>query len=132
MRTSILCIMLVVSFLTACQLLDTYMLPTYDQQIQHGKQLFYNGTVDTPACSGCHIASNSEHRLYIAAPKLVGISNRAQVGQPTVSADEYLYQSIINPGVYLVEGFPNSMFPDYGIHLTDYDIRSLIAYLQTL
>jgi len=128
----LICFMVVLCVVIGCHLLNIPSLPTHNQQIDHGKQLFYEGTETVPACSGCHISSNSEHRLYIAAPKLVGIGSRANHRQPQMSATDYLHESIVYPDAYLVDGFPNSMFPDYGLHLNEYDIQSLILYLLTL
>ncbi|MCZ6778104.1 MAG: cytochrome c [Acidobacteria bacterium] len=56
-----------------------------------------------------------------------------QLGTP-VSATDYLVESLISPGVYLVEGYRNEMPP---AHLppqsleTD-DVRDLVAYLQSV
>jgi cytochrome c oxidase subunit II len=49
-----------------------------------------------------------------------------------VVADEnYLHESIVNPGAKVVAGFDNVM-PTYAGSLSDREISALIAYIKTL
>jgi len=56
-----------------------------------------------------------------------------QLGRP-VTATDYLVESLINPGIYLVEGYRNEMPP--ARHppqsLGPDDVRDLVAYLQSV
>jgi hypothetical protein len=49
-----------------------------------------------------------------------------------MSAEEYAQTSILQPAAYLVSGFSNTMYNQYGQHLSQQDIADLIAYLLTL
>ena len=46
-------------------------------------------------------------------------------------ADEYIRASIMDPGSFVVDGFPNAMPNIFG-SMADSDIDDLIAYLKTL
>jgi cytochrome c2 len=89
---------------------------------QAGSQL-----VVTYGCTACH----REGAANGIAPAFVGISERAQSRIPDYSAAEYLYESIVHPGAFLVEGFNNVMVQNYGNRMSDADLGSIIAYLLT-
>ena len=48
--------------------------------------------------------------------------------EPGKSADEYVRESIEDPGAFLVEGFPNAM-PSFKGRLTDEQVQALVEYL---
>jgi cytochrome c1 len=48
-----------------------------------------------------------------------------------LSADEYLRQSIREPGAFTVPGFSPGLMPPF-TGLTDQQVNDLIAYLKTL
>ncbi len=59
-------------------------------------------------------------------------SNVLLEGGKTVTADEeYLRESIVDPGAKVVKGFPNVM-PTYKTTLSKEDIDAVVAYLKTL
>lgn len=78
-------------------------------------------------CYTCH-ANTSRY------PDLQDIATRAATRKPGFSALDYLAESLYEPGAYIVEGFnpgmPEANKPPIG--LTDGEILSVIAYLQTL
>ncbi len=78
-------------------------------------------------CYTCH-ANTSRY------PDLNGIATRAASRKPGYTAIDYLAESLYEPGAYIVEGFnpgmPEANKPPIG--LTDQEILSVIAYLQTL
>ncbi len=93
---------------------------TGDTPEERGEQLFVS-----IGCNACH---SLDADTTIVGPSLVGIADRAGT-RTSLSADEYLQQSINDPGAYIVEGFTNSMVvpkipPD--------QINDLIAYIKTL
>lgn len=59
---------------------------------------------------------------------------RARQLGTTVSATDYLVESLLDPGSYLVDGYRNEMPPaqDPPSVLEPEDIRSLVAYMQSL
>jgi hypothetical protein len=65
------------------------------------------------------------------APALVGINERAAERRPPMSAAEYIYESIVHPTEYVVEGYPASMLQDFGARIPDQELGSIIAYLLT-
>ena len=49
------------------------------------------------------------------------------------SAEQYLFESIVQPNAFVVEGFAENVMPStYNTALTDQDMADLIAYLLTL
>ena len=82
------------------------------------------------ACATCHLA-NSE--AWLIGPGLLGISQRAAARVEGQSAPEYIQNSIRNPSLFVVAGFPDNLMPKvYGDIFTDEQINNLIAYLMTL
>ncbi|MCY3865059.1 MAG: c-type cytochrome [Chloroflexi bacterium] len=79
------------------------------------------------ACSVCHIKAGGR-----AAPEFAGIAERAAKRRAPLSAAEYLYGSIVNPGAYLADQYANSMPANYAARLTPQEIGHIIAYLLTL
>ncbi len=78
-------------------------------------------------CFTCH-ANTSRY------PDLQDVASRAATRKPGFSAIDYLAESLYEPGVFIVEGF-NPGMPEVNkppIGLTDPEILSVIAYLQTL
>ncbi|MCP3963483.1 MAG: cytochrome c [bacterium] len=78
-------------------------------------------------CFTCH-ANTSRY------PDLNNISSVAATRKAGLTAVDYLAESLYDPGAYIVEGF-NPGMPEINkppIGLTDPEILSVIAYLQTL
>ena len=78
-------------------------------------------------CFTCH-ANTSRY------PDLQGIATRAATRIPGYTALDYIAESLYEPEAYLVEGF-NPGMPEINkppIGLTDPEILSVIAFLQTL
>jgi mono/diheme cytochrome c family protein len=116
--------------LTGC----TASLPAYGtvtSDAERGAQLFAQGQNAAPPCSGCHqiVAGQSGFSL---GPNLANIGEHAEMRIDGVTAEEYLHQSILEPGHYIVSGYRDIMYPDYSAHFTRADIQDLIAYLLTL
>ncbi len=87
---------------------------------ERGEQLFISA-----GCSACHSIDSDD---TIVGPSLVGIAARAAT-RTSLSADEYLRQSINQPDAFLADGFANLMVvqkfkPD--------QVDDLVAYLYTL
>lgn len=95
-----------------------------DVSAELGEQL-----ITQNACNACHSVDGSS----IVGPTFQGLygSERAFNDGSTATADEeYLKESITEPGAKVVEGFDNVMAP-YG-HLSEGELQSIIEYLRTL
>ncbi len=88
----------------------------------NGETLF-----NTLGCAACH-AVDSE--TVMVGPSLKDVSEDAGEDVEGMSAEEYIRQSIVDPGAYLVEGFSNVM-PPFNT-LSDSDLNDLVAYLLSL
>jgi mono/diheme cytochrome c family protein len=88
--------------------------------------LFKEGHGGLPACSTCHTLDDSR----LIGPGLRGIGSRASQHGP--NEKDYSYNSIVQPGAYVVQGYDNVMPPNYVTSLSDQQIQDLIAYLLTL
>jgi len=77
------------------------------------------------ACAGCHGETDG------AGPARVGMGERAATRVAGMSAEEYLHQSIVDPGAFVVDGFNNIMHSTFGENMSEQEISDLIAYLLT-
>ncbi len=83
---------------------------------------------DDNGCSGCHSVDGTPG----VGPSLKGVWGKREklVGGATVLVDEnYVRESVLQPGAKIVDGFENVMPP---IPLEERDLLGIIAYLQTL
>jgi nitric oxide reductase subunit C len=83
----------------------------------------------TPAiCSTCH---SLEADVVVVGPSLAGVATRAETRVQGMSAEQYLRDSILNPGDFVVPGFRDAMQRNFGDTLTGEQINDLIAFLLT-
>ena len=82
-------------------------------------------TLFAGACSGCHGAVDG------AGPALAGMGERASTRVDGMTAEEYLHESIVDPGAFVVEGFANIMPPAYGDQFSDDELSDIVAYILT-
>ncbi|GAB4570819.1 MAG: hypothetical protein Kow0077_05890 [Anaerolineae bacterium] len=103
-----------------------------------GEELFRNGKDASPACVTCHMI---DQEMVLIGPSMVGIAERAASRVSGQSAEDYLYESIVNPNAYLVPdtetnifaaGGNSLMFQQYADYLTEEDVQDLVAYMLTL
>jgi cytochrome c len=73
-------------------------------------------------CTACH--GNS------LAPDIPIIMENASTRRPPMTASAYIYESIMHPGAYIVEGFQNNMPRIYGETVNESDLGDIIAYLS--
>lgn len=76
------------------------------------------------ACSACHRAS-----VQGIAPSWEGIAQTASDRRPQLTAEQYLYESIVYPSAYVVEGYSNSMVQNYSDRMTDQELADMLVYL---
>jgi mono/diheme cytochrome c family protein len=96
------------------------------QLVKAGEEIFKTkGT-----CEICHRIGQKGTR----APDLAGIGARASKTKPGMSAKQYIIESLIQPGAYLVEGYPNIMpavdKPPIGLNRSE--LWALAAFLESL
>ena len=92
-------------------------------------------------CTACHItAAVGPAWLATADPNKEGVGTRvghrfsdAGYTGKAKTAEQYLFESIVNPNAYVVTGFaPSIMTQTFGNSLTKQDVADIIAYLETL
>ena len=87
---------------------------------ERGSQLFVS-----VGCNACH---SLDSEVTIVGPSMAGIADRAAT-RTSLSADDYLRESINEPEAFIVPDFPNSMV----IPKLDADqVDDLIAYIKTI
>jgi len=101
--------------------LSTAEMVTVGRELMDGKGL----------CFTCHTIGKTGALRF---PDLEGIGARASSRVPGLSDVEYFAQSMYEPDVYIVPGFNPGMPPinKPPIGLTDQEILTVIAYLQSL
>ncbi|HAW79021.1 MAG TPA: cytochrome c oxidase subunit II [Balneola sp.] len=93
--------------------------------VEQGEQL-----VQLQGCTTCH--SDDGSRLIGPAFKGLWGSEETLTDGSTVTVDEnYLRESILNPGAKIVESYDNVMTPYEG-RISDEEITNIIEYLKTL
>ncbi|MBI4332720.1 MAG: cytochrome c [Chloroflexi bacterium] len=92
---------------------------------EKGKVLFNDPNV---GCFLCHQVAGSGGTR---GPDLTRAASVAAQRQPALSAEDYLKESINNPGTYVVPSYDNIM-PPYAQRISPEQLRDLIAYLMTL
>lgn len=95
---------------------------------ERGAALFDQSINGAPPCSTCHTLDGTVR----AGPSLQGYADHAPAHAGDASLEDYTYTSIVQPAAYVVEGFSNIMYAQYGRQLTPQQIADLIAYLLTL
>ncbi|HMO80533.1 MAG TPA: cytochrome c oxidase subunit II [Pyrinomonadaceae bacterium] len=93
--------------------------------VEQGRDLFENKL----GCASCHAAGQGQRGavlegIYGKEVSLVG-------GQKTIRNDEYIRNSILNPGSQVVEGYQPIM-PSFKGQVTEEQILALVAYIKSL
>jgi mono/diheme cytochrome c family protein len=96
------------------------------QLVKAGEEIFKTkGT-----CEICHRIGQKGTR----APDLAGVGSRAGKMKPGMSGKAYIIESLLQPGAYLVEGYPNIM-PQVDkppIALNRSEVWAMTAFLESL
>lgn len=77
-------------------------------------------------CNLCHLRGDGSQ-----SPLFYGLADIAAERRPPLSAEQYLYEATLYPGLHLVEGYSNSMPDNYDERLTQQEVGHIIAYLLT-
>ena len=91
-------------------------------QAKSGEQIF-----TAAGCAGCHEFAPAGSNGNIG-PSLDQLKTEAGNIEPGKSAEEYVRESLTDPGAFLVQGYPNAM-PSFQGRLTDEQIQALVDYL---
>lgn len=97
--------------------------PTLDPATRLGQTVF------TDHCSVCHSTAPD---TVIRAPSLAGIAVRGNERVTGQDARAYIYNSILRPTDYVVEGFDSVMPITLAKDLTGEELDAVVAYLLTL
>jgi mono/diheme cytochrome c family protein len=91
-------------------------------QAKTGQQIF-----TAAGCAGCHTFAPAKSTGTIG-PNLNELKTQAGNIEKGKTAEQYVRESIEDPGAFLVKGYPNAMPPFKG-KLTDAQIQALIDFL---
>jgi mono/diheme cytochrome c family protein len=100
---------------------------TADELIAAGEELY----AGAGACTTCHGTGTRAPNLLTDDGSGGAIGARCGDRVPGQSCKEYLHESMVNPGAYVVEGFPPIM-PDQSRTMSPAQIWSMIAYLESV
>ena len=89
-----------------------------------GRQIFETGGAAAVPCATCHTLDGTE----LVGPSLQGIADRA-ASRTTLSAEDYIRQSITDPSAYIVEDYAAVMYKEYADKLSTDDVDNVIAFL---
>lgn len=82
-------------------------------------------------CSACHSIDGSKG----VGPTFFGLYNsevQLEDGSTVVADENYIFNSIRNPGDQIVAGFPNVMPPNIAAEMTDEQLNDVIEFIKTL
>lgn len=108
-------------------------------QLPEGDPVAGEAITKSQACTACHIDAPTGP-AWLPTADQPGIGDRAatRITEPTYTGaastpEQYLLESIVDPNVYVVDGFAANIMPQtYGDNLTSQDVADVIAYLLTL
>lgn len=115
---------------------DVHVLPTaeFQKRIRELEEAENNVSPDEgkkivqQSCKACHSIDGSK----VVGPSLKGLFGKKEAlttGEEVTVDENYLIESMLQPGAKIVKGFPNAMPPQ---NLTDAELASVIAYIKTL
>lgn len=88
------------------------------------------GVIGEWACSTCHVVENDEPGV---GPGVYSLALRAGDRVPGQPAELYIYESIVLPNAYIVEGYSPDVMPiGYADVFTEQELYDISAYLMTL
>jgi cytochrome c553 len=120
-RVLCLCSLLVVVLSMACA-----PEPVATDPVARGRQVYR-----ASGCASCHEASLFNLFRPVGPPlNEIGLVGRKRIAG--MSAEDYIRQSITDPGAYLVPGYPDSMPRGLARDLSPEDLAALVAYLASL
>jgi mono/diheme cytochrome c family protein len=98
--------------------------PPASEPVARGRQVY-----QALRCGSCHEPNLFGQRV---GPPLDHIGTVAATRRPGMSAEDYIRESILEPGAYVVPGYQDSMPRGLGRDLSPTDLDALVAYLGSL
>jgi cytochrome c551/c552 len=92
--------------------------------IERGKQVYRQ-----KGCGSCHQVGSDGGTI---GPPLTHIGTVAAARKPGADPADYIRESIVDPGAYIVPGYPDSMSRGLARGLSAEDLDDLVRYLLTL
>ena len=83
-------------------------------------------------CSVCHMLDQPQDAATRGpvGPNMGNLADHAGTRVAGLSAEEYVYQSITEPGAFVVESYTAGIMPaDFTTKMSDEEIRGLVAWL---
>jgi mono/diheme cytochrome c family protein len=100
---------------------------TSDDLVRAGEQLYHGAG----GCMACHGLGERAPRL-LADDRGTGlIGERCDERVPGMSCKDYLWESMVDPGAYVVDGYQDIM-PDARRTLSEAQIWAIVAFLQSV
>ena len=123
MKFQVLIIALTAGLLAACSTSSAVQpTPTLSALEIQGQQVYVSN------CAGCHAL---EPDTIVIGPSLAGVATRAETRLDGYDARDYIETSILNPSLYVVDGFKDVMPKNFGKDLTSADFNAIVAFLLT-
>ncbi|HEV2251104.1 MAG TPA: c-type cytochrome [Candidatus Limnocylindria bacterium] len=110
--------------LAACVLAVGCAEPRATEPIARGRQVYREKN-----CGSCHQIGTAGGTV---GPPLTHIGTVAETRTPGTSAEDYIRRSILDPGAYIVPGFPDTMPRGLARGLSQEDVDDLVRYLLSL
>ncbi|MDE3194517.1 MAG: cytochrome c [Chloroflexota bacterium] len=95
--------------------------PPAKEPVARGRQVFRK--LD---CARCHFIDGQGGHI---GPDLTHVATNAATRREGVSAEDYIRQSILDPGAYVVPGYNDVMPRGLARNLPPSDLDALVAYL---
>ena len=110
--------------LAACTLVVACAEPRATEPIARGAQVYRE-----KSCATCHQIGTDGGT---AGPPLTHIGTVGASRQPGTSAEDYIRRSVLDPGAYVVPGYPDTKPRGLVRGLSQADFDDLVQYLLTL
>jgi cytochrome c oxidase subunit II len=110
--------------LATCVLAVACAEPRATEPIARGAQVYRE-----KSCATCHQIGSGGGT---GGPPLTHIATVAEGRKPATSAEDYLRESVLDPGAYIVPGYPDTMPRGLARGLSQEDFDDLVRYLLSL
>lgn len=97
--------------------------PTLSAEMAMGRELFRQH------CGSCHAV---EADTVIVGPSLFNVAERAPQRAPDITPEQYVEQSILQPGAILAPGFDDLMPSNIGKRLSGEELDAIVGYVLSL
>ena len=110
--------------LAACMFAVGCAEPRATEPIARGTQVYRE-----KSCATCHQVGSEGGT---AGPPLTHIATVAESRKPGTSAEDYIRESVLDPGAYVVPGYPDTMPRALTRGMSQEDFDDLVRYLLSL